>query len=416
MSTVIFFSVDLHGHVNPTLGLIRTLIERGEEVIYYSGEKFRERIEETGAVFKSYRDDIGFGTYDGGGIETFLVTADFILSRSRTVIDNVWEEVQHANPAYIIHDTFCYWGREMARMLGIPGISLFANFAFIDEMADIDPAFFMENVLRAGNDPLYKKHKGEVDVYRKIAHKLSKMLALKYGLKTVNVINDIFCSKEKLNLLFTSKPFQIYAEAFDDSYLFAGYPIYARKETVHFPYEALDGRPLIYIAFGTIFNNAAAFYEKCLQAFGGTEFQIVMSIGSTVAVETLGNLPDNFIVSQYVPQLEMLKRADAFVTHGGANSIHESLCFEVPTVVLPQSFDQFMGAIAVEKAGTGIFMREPDIGADELAEAVRSVLQDPKYRDNCREINRSLKEAGGLDRAVDVVFAFVAEQKKVVHR
>ena len=51
MSKVMFFNVPGYGHINPTLPLVEELVNRGEEVIYYSTEKFREKIERTGSHF-----------------------------------------------------------------------------------------------------------------------------------------------------------------------------------------------------------------------------------------------------------------------------------------------------------------------------------------------------------------------------
>lgn len=410
MSRVLFFNVDLHGHVNPTLGLIKKLIQEGEEVVYYTGDVFRERIEETGAVFRSYRDQVGFGTYDGGGIDAFFITADFILGRSKVIVEEFLEEVTEWKPDYIIHDSFCYWGKEFARILGIPGVSVFANFAFIDEMGLMDPSYFMENVLRTGNDPVYLMHKTDGNLYRKMMSKLTRVIAMKYGLKDINIINDIFCSKEKLSIMFTSRAFQIYEEAFDDSYCFTGFSVYPRKESDDFPYDWLNGKPIVYIALGTIFNNKSDFYLQCIEAFRDSDRQVVMAVGHNTKMDDWGDTPDNFIIMASVPQLELLKRAEVFISHGGTNSVHESICMHVPLVIVPQSFDQFMGAIAVERSGAGRYIRSADIRAAELLEAVNEVTVNPTYRDRCIAIHRSFEEAGGAERAVEHIFAHVKKE------
>jgi len=54
MSKVLFLNIPGNGHVNPTLGLVNGLVEQGEEVIYFCSEDYRERIENAGAIFKSY--------------------------------------------------------------------------------------------------------------------------------------------------------------------------------------------------------------------------------------------------------------------------------------------------------------------------------------------------------------------------
>ncbi|MCG7407273.1 hypothetical protein MH117_07565 [Paenibacillus sp. ACRRX] len=407
MAKVLYFSVDLHGHVNPTLGLIHKLVESGEEVIYYASNQFQGKVEQTGAQFRSYEGTVGFATHDGHGIDTFLVFADFILSRTEAVLERFYDEIAAWKPDYIIHDAFCYWGKVCAERLGVPGISLCANFPYIDEMADLDPDFFVEHVLRASNDPLYQKFKGSSILYRKLLDKMSMLISKKYGLLHVNVINDIFCSKQPLNLIFSSRFFQLHEEAFDDSYLFLGYPIFPRAEAVEFPFERLDGRPLIYLAFGTIYNQLIDTYKACFEAFADSDCQVIMSVGHQVALTELGHIPDNFIVRPYVPQLQILERADVFITHGGANSIYESIAHGVPMVVVPQVFDEFMGAMMVDRVGAGLYVTDREPTAVMLQQAVERVLGDDCYRTNCLDVKRRFDEAGGLAAAVERIFQYV---------
>ncbi len=48
---MLFLNIPAYGHVNPTLSLIRELVQRGEEVDYFCTGEFREIIEATGAHF-----------------------------------------------------------------------------------------------------------------------------------------------------------------------------------------------------------------------------------------------------------------------------------------------------------------------------------------------------------------------------
>ena len=59
---------------------------------------------------------------------------------------------------------------------------------------------------------------------------------------------------------------------------------------------------------------------------------MIMSIGANVSRENLGAAPPNFMVYAHVPQLDILRRASAFLTHGGMNSVSESLYHGVPMV------------------------------------------------------------------------------------
>ncbi|WP_379133781.1 macrolide family glycosyltransferase [Paenibacillus sp. sgz500958] len=410
MARIIYFSVDLHGHVNPSLGLVGKLIEQGEEVIYYSGDEFQEVIEGTGAAFRSYHGHLGVETHDDGGINSFLMFAGFILQKNREIVDYFWDEIRALQPDYIIHDSLNYFGKVFADRLNIPGISVFASFAYIDEMAKIDPEFFMVTYLRAGDDPLYAKNKGRANVYGKLLDTMSRRLAASYGLDRINIINDLFCSKEDLNILFTSRELQLHAEAFDDTYWFSGYTISPRQQQPDFPYDLLGGRPLVYISFGTIFNELPELYRTCISAFGDTDVQVVIALGHRVDAADLGFLPANIIVRNEVPQLEILKRADVFITHGGANSVHEALCFEVPMAVVPQSFDQFVGGLTVERSGAGINLQDREVTSELLQETVRKLLTEPHYKEKCRAIRVSFEASGGLDGAAERIRAFAGRE------
>src|SRR5437762_1094741 len=52
----LFLGLPLHGHTNPSLPLVRALVDRGEEVLYVSTDAFAARIREAGARFRPYRN------------------------------------------------------------------------------------------------------------------------------------------------------------------------------------------------------------------------------------------------------------------------------------------------------------------------------------------------------------------------
>jgi hypothetical protein len=41
---IAWFCIPAHGHTNPTLGLVKEMIDAGHEVTYFSFEKFRKRL------------------------------------------------------------------------------------------------------------------------------------------------------------------------------------------------------------------------------------------------------------------------------------------------------------------------------------------------------------------------------------
>lgn len=112
------------------------------------------------------------------------------------------------------------------------------------------------------------------------------------------------------------------------------------------------------------------------------------------------------MVYNYVLQLEVLQRADVFITHGGMNSSSEGLYFDVPLVVIPVTGDQPIIAKRVEELGAGLQLDRKQLTADLLRDTTERVLYNPLFAENSRKIGNSLREAGGYKKAADEIFKF----------
>lgn len=130
-------------------------------------------------------------------------------------------------------------------------------------------------------------------------------------------------------------------------------------------------------------------------------------------IDTLNNIPDNFIVRNSVPQLEILKKSDLFITHGGMNSVSEALYFGVPLIVIPFSSDQPTVAGQVKKFGAGIFLNKNKISAKSLRESADMILKDKSFKENSNRIGETFKSSGGYKRAVDEIFEFKSNTNKL---
>jgi MGT family glycosyltransferase len=205
--------------------------------------------------------------------------------------------------------------------------------------------------------------------------------------------------------------FQPFADNFDpQNFKFVGPSLLPRPEAPVFPFEALTGKPLIYISLGTIYNARPEFYRACFKAFGATAWQVVMAVGSQVSKELLGQAPGNFIIREVVPQLEVLKRASLFITHGGMNSVSEALYNNVPMVVLPQSADQPWIGKRVAELGAGQMLLKRKVSPSHLRQAAEKVLSQPSYVQAATLIGNSLRLAGGYQKAVDEIEAYKQKQ------
>src|SRR5260370_29925757 len=59
MSNYVFCEWPALGYLGPTLAVAQELVKRGQEVIYYLPEQFKEAVQATGAVLRSYETTLG---------------------------------------------------------------------------------------------------------------------------------------------------------------------------------------------------------------------------------------------------------------------------------------------------------------------------------------------------------------------
>jgi MGT family glycosyltransferase len=107
----------------------------------------------------------------------------------------------------------------------------------------------------------------------------------------------------------------------------------------------------------------------------------------------------------------VLQRASAFVTHGGMNSVSESLYYGVPVVVVPQMGEQAIVGRRVEELGAGLYLAKEEVTAETLRASVRRLLAEDRFARQTGEIRESFQNAGGVTRAADAIVTFTTQQR-----
>lgn len=395
------------GHVNPTLAVVQELVRRGQEVSYYLTEEFRDVVQATGAVFQPYKSKLkGMPTMPPsfssvGGAPTGSVGPMFLLEDMRYVPLQVIDRIRAEQPDVIVYDFMCFWARTVIDELHVPAVATRATYASNEH-------FNMMHQMR--------ERMQNIPAAREMMERMSARMAEQGGSST-NPLADIFSvfsRAEQLNIIFIPKEFQPAAETFDDRYLLVGPSILPRHEAPDFPFDQLGSdRPLLYISLGSIFTNQPEFYKQCFAAFADQPWQVVLSIGKHIDLTTLGPVPENFLLSPYVPQLDILPRTRLFVTHAGTNSVMESMYFGVPMVLIPQQPEQQMHAQRVVDLGLGVMLDKGSVTTSTLREAVERVAHDEAYRERAQRMQQSVRAAGGYQRAVDTIMQFTEEHMRV---
>ncbi|MGG0205977.1 macrolide family glycosyltransferase [Bacillus mycoides] len=394
MARVLFINAGSEGHINPTLHVVEELISRGEEVVYFSIEAFRERIEKTGATVRTIDDQKFIQAFLSGGRNYLQERINGLLHTTDVVIPSVLEQIEGEHFDYIIHDSMFGCGRLIARILNLPAINSCTSFAQDEKSFKQMLDHLSKNIPLEVQDRIHNDFEN-----------LTNGIIEKYGVN-INSPYEVFCNPASLTIVYTIKEFQPFGDTFNETFKFVGPSISTQVKNEGFDYTSIEEKSLIYISLGTVFNEALDFYKLCMKAFKNSKHTIVMSIGNKTEISDLGNIPKNFIVKNYVPQTELLKYTKLFITHGGMNSTHEGIYNGVPLVVIPQSADQPVIAKQVESLGAGVKLQMQGLTADQLSESVEIVLNNPSCKEAALNLKESLQKSGGYKQAVDEIFKF----------
>jgi zeaxanthin glucosyltransferase len=166
------------------------------------------------------------------------------------------------------------------------------------------------------------------------------------------------------------------------------------RAPVDFPWTLLDpGRPLAYASMGTLQNGILQTFRVIAEACAGSGPQLVISLGGGQDPSLLRDLPGDPIVVGYAPQLELVRRAALTISHGGLNTTLESAAQGVPMVVLPVTYDQPGVGARVEWSGVGRSIPVRRLTVDRLRDAIRTVLDNPSYRQRAAQVRASIEAA-----------------------
>lgn len=454
---VVFLNMKATGHVNPTLPIVAEMKSRGFQITYFIDKDLKTFVEDAGATWRPFRnpdndstdiikylDEAGAAKYvsQGTSKEGYSELHQSVARAAELHLPGLLEDLRSLDPkpAVIVYDPFVSFARVAAHVLGIPAICVLTmpGPASMAKPKAVQEAWESEP-WSAG------PRQAVMDTYNfDIFEDAMPMEFYSPVLNLVTTIDELFQppADGHQQERFGSYPFKMVGMLADSSVKRISNveicePNPDDENVVQAVDQALqEGRRAIYISLGTV-ATSDYFYAKpfghfgrtnglsdytgkqvaqhifrcCIEAFGDRDDLIVaMSAGPYDDIlDDLPPLPANFIVRKALPQLELLKRCNAFVTHGGANSMHEGLGHGVPMVVVPFFGDQPINGDAIVRCGVGFNFRQAmtslttgtlQAAMSKLLEVEQSDGASNSYCRSARAMARKLADAGGAKEAV----------------
>ena len=364
---IVFIMGIFEGHFSGCVEIIKDLVSLGHKVTCYVLDTFAERLERTGAILKIYsidKSDIHLPEQAPKiAVNAYLMQKAYGGILSEAVKEKEKEDI-------LVVDRF-FDGRELNK--------IFRAEKTIIIYTCILTSYKSENVNKFVNQ--------RIDIFEPINKRFNVQIRDFLSLPSLADAN--------YKLVLTSKQFNTESNQIsDDSFFFIG-PSIENRVVGPIDFKKDENKKIIYVSLGTVFNKNIDFYKNVIKAFEDSkEYQVIMSIGKSLNVKDLGQLPNNISAYNYVPQVHILKYIDIFICHGGTNSVYEALFQNLPLILIPQQGDQFAVAESIEKNGAGFTLNKNNITPQILLNSVKKLEENrEKYLLGVKKLVESFNEA-----------------------
>jgi UDP:flavonoid glycosyltransferase YjiC (YdhE family) len=373
------------GHLHPLVPVARALSDAGHDVAVCSSASFRPAVEAFGLTHMDagldwlMSDQSTWGAFPpmpppGPEFARFAVTTLADITTGRMVPD-VLEIAGRWSPDLIVREGMEYGGCLAAEHLGLPHASVAGNaYAAVDS-------------------PEIHYFPGD---RRMVAESLARHRE-ELGLPPDP---ENLMPFRRLHLCFTPRPGTASPRP--------GLPTRFLRHMSTVPPGArvpdwFGELPTVLASLGTVFNKTPGVLEAIVNALAGEPVNLIVAIGRDQDPGRFGSQPEHVRLEPYVAQPLVLAHCDAFVTHGGFNSIKEALVEGVPMVVVPITADQPYSAERCSDLGVATTVGPEDRTPEAIGDAVRQVLGEPSYSANARDFQRDMIALPGPEHMVELL-------------
>ncbi|MCU1335653.1 MAG: glycosyltransferase, family [Bryobacterales bacterium] len=395
------------GHVNPFLALAHELQARGHRVTFFQIPDLEAEVRSEEIDFcpigvrdhplGSLQDSLAqLGRRSGLAALRFTVRA--IQKTTETICRDAPSAVKAAHVDVLLVDQTEPAGGSVAEYLGLPFITICNALALNREPA-VPPPFTPWNYR---DDPWGRlRNRLGNAISDRILAPVRNVLAdyrTRWRLPAHQDLSDTFSSLAQISQ--QPREFDFPRRSLPDCFFYVGPLRRQRRRHIEFPWERLDGRPLIYASLGTLQNKNLKLFHCFAEACRRLEVQLVIA---GAGKESLGSLPENVLAVSYAPQLELLQKASLTFTHGGLNTVLDSLTFGVPLLVTPLTYEQPAIAQRVRWVGAGEMIPVSQMNPSRLRAEVGKLLANRNYANQAQRIAEAIRAAGGVRRAGDLI-------------
>jgi len=422
VSTLLFAAQPAAGHLNPMLSIARRLRENGHRVVFavWGPRATRRLVQEREPDVRVLRPalgslSLGFVRFTSGSVEAWLAVRSFFagLVHYTRAMEKLAGEIR---PDAIVGDFAFPAAGLAAELRGLPHAVVWsAGLLFsgedLTEATGGRPA--SSRAVRAEaatNRFAWLAHRGIERAMRRTRGRL--------GLPpSEGSLVDWFTSPW-LTMMTTAEAIEAPGSehSYSRSTFFIG-PCFSDRANPagELPFERLGpDLPVVYASLGTAFDGRIALLRRIVSAFDRGDCQLIVSAGAAYDRLRSGPLGAHVTLCERVPQVELLPHVDAVISHGGNNTVNETLAAGKPLLVLPIGAEQAHNARRVVELGAGLGTAIQGTRSREIHGSVRRLLDEPSFRERALECARALAETDGPGSAVRLIERLIETRQPVL--
>jgi UDP:flavonoid glycosyltransferase YjiC (YdhE family) len=417
MARFLMATVSASGHIAPGLGIARALVQRGHEVAWYTGQRFKAAVESTGARYLPMRaaPDLDHGALDaelpgraqlrGGLSQLKFDMLHLFIDPIPAYIEDLERIASEQDFDGFINDVgfiamslFCERAGLHHTTYGISalpfpsrdaapfGLALRPSQSAFGRLRNAALHFVFDHVIFRGVNRHYAEIRRQLGLPAK---RTGSFFADARGL-------DMY--------LQASVPsFEYPRSDLPPGVRFIG-PFLPPVESFIPPswWNDLDGsHPVVHVTQGTVATDPAQLILPTLEALANEAVIVVATTGGR-RVEDLGPIPANARVATFLPYAHLLPRVDIAITNAGFGGVQLALAHGIPLIAAGGSEDKPEVAARVAWTGAGLDLRTATPTPARLRDAVHTLLREPRYRENARGLQA---ETAGYDASALAVVA-----------
>ncbi len=422
MANLLFAAHPSTGHLNPMISIARKMRSEGHTVVFICSTpaKATKVIAENSFHLINIRPSLSifgllFLPLTSGYVETFLA-AKLFFSGTFYYARAIGKALAKLQPDAVVYD-FSFPGACLAaESQDIPFVNIYhAGLSFSGP--GIPP---FGSGLSIG-----KKWGRKGKVYRFMSDFLERSLQStiarardKLTLPPKEYKHTTFLSSPWLNLVLTTEASEAPRFPLPQPVFFIGPCFSGRQDDLmaDFPFELLSSeKPIVYVSLGTVFNKKPKVFSKIISAFADGRFQLIVSAGGAFGRLRSQHLPPNILLFECVPQVKVLSKVDAVISHGGNNTVNETLAAGKPLLVIPVGGEQGDNASRVVYLGVGLRADIKKSTPGEIGEKINRLIEDKTFHQRAKEIADILSKTQGHITAARFI-EHVAKSKQPILR